>query len=984
MRNFYQLKNAFVFVLLLCSMQVFAQSTQVAGRVTSDDSQSGLPGVSIIEKGTSNGTVTDADGKYVLTVADNATIVFSFVGYSSQEIPVGGKSTIDVVLLTDVTSLSEVVVIGYGRADKKDVTGAITSLGENQLNKGPVVNPLQQLNGRAAGVSINQVGNEPGVAPSIRIRGITSLRGGNDPLVVVDGIQGDLRLLNSIPPSEIETFDILKDASATAIYGSRGAAGVVLVTTKKGKEGRTTLEYSGVFSMDVISKELEMLSADEYRQAANARGLTDYDRGGNTNWMDEITRTGFTQTHNIAFGGGTDKLNYRASGTAILQEGVILNSGSNSFIGRIQASQKAIDDKLSLTYNLNLSSITREFNGPGAVGGALTTRPTNPIYNEDGTYFFDASLFNYTNPAARVKEIIDGNEENNLFGSMKADYKLFDGLTASVFGSWRKTDRAYVNYQSRLATARGREVGGSAERTNERGNERLFNFVLNYSKTFGDHKVEATGVYEWQKQIYEGGRVAGEGFPNDLLGADAIQNAATFRQGDVSSYKSDRTLVSFLGRLNYTFKDRYVITGSIRRDGASVFGINNKWANFPSVGLAWRASEESFLSDVDFLSTLKLRAGFGSTGNQQGLGPLNSMRLVGNTGNTFFGGNLIRDFAIRQNANPNLRWETREMYNAGIDFGLFNEKINGTIEYFTGETTDLLFDYVVPVPPFDFPSILANVGTMKNTGIEMTLNYRLIDNNDLSIDLGANVSSIKTEILNLSGSIPDAPLNTDYVAWGGADIIGVGGQNNDMSYLIEGQPLGTFFLFKHAGIDEAGNQIIDDLNGNGSIESGRTSADRHITGQALPKVYLGFTPSIRYKNLELDLVFRGAYGHKIFNVRKAQLSTLNRLGQSNVLREALATGMQNVNEASASDYWLEDGSFTRLENLTLGYNLNVNNTKLFSMVKVSFTSNNLFVITDYSGIDPEIRNDGGSGAGLDTGIYPRTRNFAIGINATFK
>jgi TonB-dependent starch-binding outer membrane protein SusC len=986
MIKFYLFKRFLLMILFLASVQAWAQSRVVTGNVTSGDDGTALPGVSILEKGTNNGSVSDADGNYSISVNETSTLVYSFVGYASQEIPVQGTTSFDIVLQSDITALSEIVVVGYGIVEKKDVTGSISTIGENELNKGPIVNPLQQINGKAAGVNITQVGNEPGVNPSVRIRGITSLIGGNDPLVVVDGIQGGLGLLNQVPPSEIESIDILKDASATAIYGSRGAAGVILVTTKKGKAGQNTIEYNGVYSVETISNKLNMLHAASYRKAATDRGLTNFDQGGNTDWLEEISRPGYTQNHNLAFGGGTEKFNYRASGTAILQEGVIKNSGSQNFIGRVQATQYGFDDKLTLTYNLNLSNLKRRFNGPGAVGGAIATRPTNPVYNETGGYFFDNTLFAYTNPVARVNEIIDGDDENNLFGSLRADYEIIDGLVASAFGSWRKTDRVYGGYQSRIATFDGRSNNGIGERTTSRGNDRLLNLILNYRKTFDKHSLDASVIYEWQKGIYEGDRIRGTNFPNDNLGIGALQNAGSFAQGDVSSYKNDRTLVSFLGRMTYTFDSRYILTASFRRDGSSVFGKNNKWANFPSVSLAWRAIEESFMDNQNIFSDLKLRAGFGITGNQQGLGPLNSVLLAGNTGNTFFGGELIRNFAITQNANPDLRWETKKMYNAGLDFALFEDKIYGTIDYYTGETNDLLFDYTVPVPPFPFNSIKANVGTIRNEGIELTLNYRVIQNSDFSVTLGGNVSSLKTKVVELSGTLPNSetPLTTDYVGWGGADIIGVGGQNNDMSYLIKDQPLGTFYLFKHAGIDEAGNQIIDDVNGNGSIDQGRLSKDRYIAGQALPKVYFGFTPTVTYKNFDVSVLVRGAYGHKIFNVRRAQLSLLNRLGQSNVLSDAVATGMQNVNEASASDFWLENGGFTRLENLTIGYRFKTSNWRVINSMRLGFTSNNLFVITKYKGIDPEIRTDGGNGAGIDTGIYPRTRNFALSLNVTFK
>jgi TonB-dependent starch-binding outer membrane protein SusC len=985
MTKFYLLLSRYLTVLFIFTAAVAsAQNRTVSGKVTSAEDASGMPGVSISEKGTSNGVITDADGNYSISVGPNAILVFSFVGMVTQEVSVGDQTTVSIELASDVTQLSEVVVVGYGVQQKKDLTGSVASLKAEDLNPGPITSPLQQLSGKLAGVNINQVGSEPGVNPSIRIRGITSLIGGNDPLVVVDGIQGGLSLLTQVPPSEIESIDILKDASATAIYGSRGAAGVVLVTTKKGKSGATTIEYDGVYSVETISNKLDMLSPSKYRAAAADREITGYDQGGNTDWLDAITQNGSTQNHNIAVGGGIEKFNYRASVTAILQDGIVINSGSKNYIGRLQASQKGLDDKLTLTYNINVSSLKRKFNGPGTVGTALSTRPTNPIYEDGGGYFYDNTLFSYTNPVARVKEIIDGDEVNNLFGSMRADYQIIDGLTGSFFGSWRKTDRVYGSYESRLATFGGASQSGIAVRSTDRSNERLMNLILNYKKSFGMHSIDASFIYEWQKQVYEGDFIRGVNFPNDDLGYYALQNAGTFGQGAITSYKNDRTLVSFVGRATYSYNSKYILNASLRRDGASVFGKNNKWANFPSVSAAWQIGDESFMTGQNIVSNLKLRAGFGITGNQQGLSPLNSVSFAGNNGNAFFGGDIIRNFAITQNDNPDLKWETKRMLNVGIDFGLFNDRFFGSIEYYTGETRDLLFNYTVPVPPFPFNSIIANVGTIKNDGLEAALNYIVVNNGDLRVTLGANLTTVRTEVKELSGTLRGTPLTTDYVGWGGADIIGVGGQNNDMSYLIKGQPLGTFYVFKHAGIDESGTQIVDDLNGNGTIDQGRLSKDRYVAGQALPKLYIGFTPSVSYKNWDLSMVVRGAYGHKIYNVRRAQLSILNRLGQNNVLSDALSTGIQNVAETSATDFWLEDGGFTRLENVTVGYRFTTADWKVIKTLRLSFTSNNLFVITKYKGIDPEVRNDGGSGAGLDGGIYPRTRNFAVGVNVTFK
>ncbi|RNI28957.1 SusC/RagA family TonB-linked outer membrane protein [Rufibacter latericius] len=1017
--SFWQLRKGSSFLLLLLAFlslgigHASAQQRTISGTVTGDGT-SPLIGVSVVLKGTTTATATDVNGAYSIPVTGSAgTLVFSYIGYITQEVPVGAQSTLNVNLLTDAKALEEVVVVGYGTQNKRDLTGSVASIDEKDFNAGPVTSPLQQIAGRAAGVNINQVGSEPGQNPNIRIRGITSLIGGNDPLVVVDGIQGDLGLLNQIPPSEISSIEILKDASATAIYGSRGAAGVVLVTTKKGRAGETSVEYSGVGSMDVIAKKYDMLNGSEYRAAAEARGINFNDYGGNTNWFDEITRRGYTQTHNVAVAGGSETFTYRTSLTGILQQGIIKNSSYDNYIGRFQGSQKALKDKLNLDFNLNASVRNNEYNNGSRIGEATNRRPTDPIYTDEplykdtGPYFLDPQSFGYLNPVARTNEIVDGDRTNNLFGSLRAEYRIIGGLSAGVFGSWRRTDRLYEGYTSARTTVEGaRNLGevpanltgeerdaflnnlpdGIATKTTNNSDEKLFNAFVNYKTDFGDNHLDFIGVYEYQKQIYDGYSATARGFLIDNennLSSLASADPNLFQQGNITSFKNDRTLASFLGRANYSFKDRYIFSGSFRRDGSSVFGENNKWANFFAFSGAWRISDEAFMRDLTVINDLKLRVGYGETGNQQGLGPLNSVRLANNAGTAFFGGTLIPNFAITQNENADLRWEVKKMYNAGIDFGFFGgSRLSGSLDFYYGRTSDLLFDYAVPQPPYPFGSIKANIGEILNKGAELGLSYALIDKEDFSLNLAGNLTTNRTEVKELSGTLNGIPLTTNFVVWGSGGTTGVGSTNNAISHLIIGQQLGTFYLFKHAGIDENGNQIIDDLNGDGVISDGnRENPDRYIAGQALPKFTWAFTPSARYKNFDMNLVFRGAHGHKIFNARKATLSTLSQLGQVNVLQSSLDLGLQNL--TYATDLWLEDGDFARLENLTVGYNFNKAKMGAIKNLRLSFTANNLFVITDYTGIDPEVSSTGGSGFGIDYGIYPRTRNFAVGINATF-
>jgi iron complex outermembrane receptor protein len=988
-------------MLLLSSLVVQAQERTVSGRVL-DATGKGILGVTVSLKGQPKATTTSEDGSFSITVPANVTtLVFTSVGYTSQEAPITGN-TMTVSLQGSSTNLNEVVVVGYGSQRRRDVTGSVTKIGEEDLNQGAITNPLQQLVGRAPGVTITQVGSEPGVAPSIRIRGITSLSGGNDPLVVVDGIQGNIDLLNQVPPSEIESVDILKDASATAIYGSRGAAGVVIVTTKKGRAGRTTLEYNGSYATERVSKKFDVLTGPEWRAAATARGLTPNDYGANTDWFDLITGNGNTQNHNIAFGGGSNDFSYRASLTAIQQDGLILNSGYKNYIGRFQGTQKALDNKLTIALNLNSSISNSRWNNAGNnVGGAISRRPTDPVYfqkvggGDSSAYFIDPLAFSYVNPYARAKEIIDGSEANSLFGSLRADLEVVRGLTAGFFGSWRKVANSYGSYASPRTTREdARNYSGIATRGQNNTNERLMDLSLNYKKVSGDHNIDVIGVYEWQKAIYDGFGASGRGFINDFLTFNSLQSSDITKafSGDVNSYKNDRTIISFLARANYSFRNRYYLTAGIRRDGSSVFGANHKWGNFPSASIAWRISQEEFMSSQRLFNDLKLRIGYGITGNQQGLAPQGSLQLVGQSGTTFFGGSLIPNFAITQNANADLRWETRKMANAGADFSLLQNKVNGSVDVYYGKTENLLFNYTVPIgPQFQFNNVLANVGSVINKGVEVSLSYDLVKSRDLSVTLAGNFTSNRNTVDKLSGTVNvngiPTTLDRNYVAWGSGGTTGVAGTNNGIGYLIEGMPIGTFWLFKHIGVDANGNQILSDLNKDGRLDEGDISSglpnrDRMVVGNALPKFTYAFTPSMTFKNFDASMVWRGVHGNKIYNARRATLSALSNLGVSNVLQSALEDNIQNIDRTS--DFWLEDGSFLRFENLTVGYRFNFSKIRYISGIRASVTANNLAVFTDYSGIDPELSLSGGNGFGIDYGIYPRTRSVALGLNVIFK
>lgn len=968
----------FTFITLF----TFAQAQYTVKSTILDDQKLPLPGAAIQEVGTLNGVSSDVNGTFELKVSSaNAQIKISFIGYETIEMIAGSVGTV-IILKSDISTLSEVVVVGYGTVRKKDVTGSVASISSSDLTEGAVTNPLQQIAGKAAGVVITQTGSEPGSSPTIRVRGITSLIGGSDPLVVIDGVQGNVDLLNQLPSSEIETIDILKDASATAIYGSRGAAGVVLVTTKRSKPGTSLVEINSTTSFDMIASQLDMLTASEWRQQRVDWGVpASTDHGSDTDWYGLLTRDGSTQNHDIAMGGGTDNFNYRASVSTILQNGIVIHSNNENYIGRLQAIQKALDGKLTLTTNLS-GSIRSNMGSPGSIGRAAFTsnllsntyvsRPTDPVLNADGTYYMDQNVFQYLNPYAVAEEVVNENTIKNVFGSMRADLDLMPGLKASWFGSWRKVDGNSGYFMPAISTlAYAIDQNGIANINNWHEDEKLTNVSLNYKGAWGDHSLDAIGVYEWQSQTYNGNFAQMKGFISDITTYHALQNGdfSKIVSGDMNSYKNDRTLVSFLGRINYSYRSRYLLTLSMRRDGSSVFGLNNKWGNFPSASVAWRLSEEDFMKGIDFLSDLKLRVGYGVTGNQQGLYPQQSLSLVGAAGQTYFAGNQITNFIITQNSNSDLTWETRAQTNIGIDFGFFDGRLSGSVDVYSAITDNLLFNYTVPQPPYPYGSIVANVGSLKNEGIDLTLNARLINTGDFKLSLSGNLSLLRNEILELSGNINGVPVNTDYVPWG------------LNSYLIKGQPIGSFNILQHLGKNEVNEETVVDVDGNG-IDPGSQSGDRVLSGSALPTHTYAFSPMMQYKNWDVSLLFRGSGGNKIFNSVKASFSYFENLGKSNLLQSAVETGL--FTSKYSSDLWLENGSFVRWDNLTLGYRFDTHKLKYISKLRMSFIASNLMVITKYTGLDPELNFNGSNGFGVDGGIYPRTRTFAIGLNVTLK
>lgn len=974
---------------LLFSLSVFAQEITLKGNVK-DLTGEPIIGGSVLVKGTTNGTITDFDGNYTLNVPSSAIIVFSYVGYIPQEISVQGKTMLNVILKEDVEALDEVVVVGYATGSKRTISGAVDRIKKEDMNVGIVNNPLESLKGKVAGVVISKAGGDPSATPSIRVRGTTSLSGGNDPLVVIDGVFGDMGLLNALAPSDIETFTILKDASETAQYGSRGASGVIVVTTTKGKSGVVSLSYDGTFGVESIYKNIEMMNADQFRATVLEGGYTNaLDGGASTNFFDEMERTGYTQNHRLSFGAGSETSNYRASIGIISQDGIIETSNMRNYTAKLDASQKMFNNKLAIEFGVFGSKKLNNYvnDHQKTFYSAASSNPTlSALQNEDGTWPEDPNANEIDNPLGRLT--IQDHEDNaylNVHG--KLSYNFTSDLMLSAFGSYTYNAKVNSTYIPNNIKAGIREGSGKANRAQKGSDILMGNLTLTYKKQMDKHHFDALGLAEVQSYQYNGFESTARGFGTNYFGYDNLKAGANVKYGDVSSYANEYNISSFLGRLNYMYDDRYIATVNIRTDGSSKLGANNKWGFFPSASAAWVLSNEAFLKDVEQITNIKLRVGYGLTGNQDAISPYNSLSLMQPTGITTVNGQQTVTYGYARNANPDLQWEKKKMFDAGVDFSLFESRVSGSVDYYMSRTSGLLYEYAVPVPPFLYNKLLANLGEMGNNGIEVSLSGAIIKTKDIDFKVSANVSFQKNKLRSLSGTYMGQDLSTsEYMRLGSINGAGFIGGNTGVIYQLVGQPVGVFYLPKSNGIinDGLGSYTyqVDDLDGNGIVDI-NDGNDRYIAGQATPKAFLGTNVSFRYKRFDIQTQLNGAFGHKIYNGTSLTYMNMNTFPTYNVLPEAPAT---NIKDNTVTDYWLEKGDYVNIDYVTLGYTFNTEKiSKVIKNIRLTASVNNVHTFTNYSGLSPMINSTVvGSDMGVDDKrFYPLSRTYSIGLNLNF-
>ncbi|HEY3401743.1 MAG TPA: TonB-dependent receptor [Ohtaekwangia sp.] len=989
------LKMVFVIVCCVASSQVLAQSVKITGKVTSGDDGTALPGVSVVEKGTTNGTVTDADGNYTVNVKSDATLVFSFVGYSTQEVAVAGKTTADVTLLADVTALSEIVVIGYGEVQKKDATGAVMNMSNKDFNKGVLTNPQDLIVGKFAGVTVTSASGAPGANTTIRIRDGASLSATNDPLIVIDGFPvekdgpgGISNPLSSLNPNDIETYTVLKDASATAIYGSRASNGVIIITTKKGAQGKPKFNYNGTVSVSSPIKFVDVLNGDEYRDLVaelDEAGTFGIDQAGldklgtaNTDWQEEIYQTAISQDHNLNVEGSVKDIPYRVSYGYTNQEGILKNTDLQRNSLNIMLTPSFLDGDLKITASAKGAYIDSNFGETGAVGNAVGYDPTQVVRDEeDGSLNAYGGYFNWLkhnvvngndNPVAQVEQTDNRGTNKRIIGTIQAEYRL----------PFLKELKAVVNAGFDRSSSEGHNrvpVAGWVHSTNVLtgkfnsytgiNQSDLIDLYVNYNKQIGKSKIDA---------------IAGYGYQYFFRKKTNIDSSTVSVRKPLPD-KSDNVLISFFGRVNYTYNDKYLLTASLRNDLTSRFSKDNRSGFFPAVALGWKIKEEDFMSSVTALSDLKLRVSWGITG-QQGLEASEGATSVSNPYTPYIpvyqSSDLLTQYQLGgtfyttvrpEPYDPSIKWEETTTINIGVDFGLFDDKITGSIEVFQKDTEDLINNIQI-ANGSNFSNFLAtNIGSMKNQGIEVTLNALAISREDFTWRIGANFTSINSEITKLSLNDLDYPG----VPRGS---IGVGAYIQNLQV---GQPAFSFYPLQQ--VYDANGKPIEGLYVDRSGDGGDVASNfdnRYYHHRPAADFTMGLNTRLEYKKFDFSFSGRLSVGNYVYNNVMSGNAWLGNVYSNqhwrNVPTAVRETGF--VNQQRYSDYYIENASFFKMDNISAGYNFDQVLTEKLK-ARVSLTVQNAFTVTDYSGLDPEV--DGG----IDNNIYPRPRTFLLGVNLTF-
>lgn len=965
---------AALFSLLAPALMAQQGSRMVKGKVSDFNTGESLPGVNVSVKGTQSGTVTNIDGLFELSLSGEPVLLFSFVGYTSQEVASKGLNTIDVRLKPTVESLDEVVVIGYGLTTKKEVTGSIASVKTEDFNKGSYNNPMGLLQGKVAGLSITKPdGADPMAGYQILLRGTNTLTSGQGPLIIVDGVAGmDLK---NVSFEEVESVDVLKDGAAAAIYGTRGSNGVIIITTKRAKTGISKVEYSGYLSVQVNPRMVENLNAEQFTDAimkyAPEKAGSLY--GANTDWFKEITRAmPVSHRHNLAISGGNETFSHRTVFFVDQSEGLLRDNASNNYLLKTNIQQKTLGGKLSLDYNISYGIRDYKPANYDMFYQAFIRNPTSPVYDPGNSYTGGYTLISgmdYYNPVAMLNERTRTGKTDDAGINVRANLQLtptvsWVNMVSVERSNWEELYYRTKYYPSRLGT------GGEAEISNGRSSDLQYESTVNYRYEKNQHQVQLLGGYTFEEVQANNSYMVNTGFDTDIYGPHNIGAGSGLGEGTASmgSYKEKSRLISFFGRATYNNSDRFLAALSLRREGSSRFGANNKWGWFPSASIGWRMNNEAFMKNIAWLNDLKLRIGYGITGNQD-IGNYKSQILMGRAGKFYYNGTWINTYQPVSNPNPDLKWENKHEINAGIDFAVLKNRLSGTIDMYYRKSTDLLYTYEVSVPPYLYKELFTNVGTISNRGVELSLKGVAVRTENF------NWTSILTFAYNknrLDKFTNEEFTNDSYdLGWiGGA--IGVNSQK-----LREGQSLGTFYGPVWIGLDELGKDLFKNANPVGQVNP----EDWEVIGNAFPDFTLGWSNMFSWGDWDMSIAMRASIGGQVLNTYRLYYENWGGIGLNNVVLSQYENPEFTGNARYSSKY-VEDASFLKVDNISLGYNFALE-SKYISRLRMYATAQDVWTLTGYKGLDPEV-NLGGLTPGIEyLSYYPRTTLLTLGVQVSF-
>jgi TonB-linked SusC/RagA family outer membrane protein len=986
-------------VMLVLSTTLSAQKTPITGIVKDASNGEAILGANIFEKGTSNGTITNFDGQFTLSVAPNATLVIKYVGYLTVEMPIAGKKNLVIQLKEDAVALGEVVAIGYGSQKKKEVTGSVASIKAEDFNAGIKTSPIGLLQGKVAGLNVIKTSSDPtNTGYNIQIRGFSTLDkgAGTSPLFIVDGIP--VNNIDNISPDEIASMDVLKDGSAAAIYGTRGTNGVIIITTKRGgnysEVAVTNVEYSGYVSTSIRNDNNGMATPDQFRNLSSISNgkvipvLFSDPEGNtfNTDWMGALTRdVALTHNHNLAISGSAKDFNYRAAINFKNAEGIAKVSNRQEIIAKLAANQKALNGWLDLQYDFSYMDYKNDY-FTGDFKQAAIMNPTYPIYDAStANGYYKPTGTGLSNPVENMNQR-ESNQSGNYFrGSIKAsvNIKSIKGLKLSTFAALEEGDNNRYWYNGLVNT--DLSGSGKAGRTSDSNQNKLFELTGDYiADLSGGHSLVAVAGFSYQNFVYDGSDISNKGFPTDDAKYFQIGNGdATKKYLNVSSFRNSNTLAAVFGRANYNYKDRYLASASVRREGSSRFGVNNKWGIFPALSLGWRITSEEFMKGVKNIDDLKLRIGYGVTGNNLA-SDLRSIAMMSNGGTFWYNGAWVYTYGVAQNENPDLRWEKKYEYNVGLDYSILKKRVYGSLDMYYRQTRDLLWDYEVPTPPYQFPTLLANAGQMDSYGVELALSAVILQAKNLTWISTPTIAFNQNTITKLSD--PTKGFNYKQTTSGGIGENGI--MNTNTQILVEGETVGTFYGYKFYGFKSDGTWMFSTPAG--GFTSDPSENQRQAIGNAQPWFTYGWNNVIKYKNFDITAFFRGVVGNKILNVTRWAYGP-NEPSKPDTPTESMNIFMKDVaggiytNKKNFSDYYLEDGSYLKLDNLTIGYSLPLKNNKYLQSLRAYVTGQNLLTVTAYSGQDPEVNTTSVWNSGIDyPSFYPKVATFLVGVNFSLK